>query len=224
MMTRCMLLLAIMLVTVAALGQGYDFAAEREDLSPPGETLAQATEQAAQALQQTKMRFTISTVGFDITAGSEAEQYLQATAKTGGGGYFTASDTGQLSAALSSAAQGRTSTTPAPTTDAILLIEPKDGSTVGPNLDINGRTGAGAVVVIYCIVFDAQTNKQIRMVPGIRSRAKETGEFTFRIATPRISFGAGETPPRLRYELHTHTVRADGAKGPETIVNLFSPA
>lgn len=224
-MLRTLLPLSLiaLLVAAAVWAQGYDFAQESEELAVSGETVAQAADQAAQALQQSKMKLTISTVGFDIDAGSEAERYLQATAKAGGGHYFIAGDTGQLSAALSSAAAGLASSGPAPTTNVITLLQPKDGDLVGPNIEIIGRTGANQLVVINVVVYKAATNERVRLVPGIRNRAKETGEFNFRIATPRVSFSGGGETPQLRYELHAYTLQADGTKGPELIVNLLEP-
>lgn len=216
--------LAVALACTAALAQ-YDFSKESEELAVNGETVQQAADQAAQALQQTQMKLSISAVGFDITAGSEAERYLQDTAKAGGGSYFTANDAGQLSSALSSAASGQASgpVGPPAAANVITLTAPRDGDMVGPSIEIIGRTGPGQLVVISTRVLNADTGEQLRVVPGIRNRASVTGEFTFRIATPRVSFSGGGVPPKLRYELHAFTMQADGSKGPEVVVNLLEP-
>lgn len=208
--------------TVAPAQKQYDFSTEGEDLSVPGETVQQAGEQTAKALGQTKMKPTISTVGFDIPAGSEAEKTLQETAQIGGGAYFTASDTGQLSAALGAAASGQTSTA-APAPDAIVLTAPRNGDIAGPSIEIVGKAPAGELVIIFTTVFNADSGEKLRTIAGIRNRVSATGDFTFRIATPRLSFGTVDTPPALRYEVHAYIARADGTTGPETIVNLMAP-
>jgi len=200
----------------------YDLAAEAEELSVPGETVQQAGEKTAQALRNSRMKVSISTVGFDIGAGSEAENWLKDTARIGGGGYFTASDSGQLAQALGSAAAGQAGANAVPS-GAVVLTQPRENDVVGPSIEIIGRAEPTQVIVIYTIVYKADSGEKLRTVPGIRNRPKETGDFTFRIATPRISFGTVATAPKLRYELHAHTLQADGTKGPETIVNLFEP-
>jgi hypothetical protein len=221
-------ILAILLMLSAGLWSSqllaapYDFAKEGEDLNVPGETVQQATDEAAAAMQKTPVNMTVSAVGLGIGSGSEAEKYLQETAQIGNGGYFTVSDTGQLSAAMGAAALGQTSmaTTPA---DAVVLTQPKDGDTIGPSIDIVGKTTPGELVVVVVIVFNNDTSEKLRVVPGFRGRADETGAISFRVATPRVSFGANQGPPPLRYELHAGIVKADGTKGPETIVKVFSP-
>ncbi len=211
----------LMLVTPMAAQAPYDFAAEAEELSVPGETVQQAADQTAQAIRGSRMKVSISTVGFDISPGSEAENWLKDTAQIGGGGYFTASDSGQLAQALGSAASGQTGVQLPP--GAVVLTQPRENDVVGPNIEIIGRAQPTEVVVIYTIVYNAATGEKLRTVPGIRNRPKETGDFTFRIATPRISFGTADNPPPLRYELHAGVVRADGSKGPEVVINLFAP-
>ncbi len=221
---RVWVLIACSLIVAAPLlaQAQYDFAAEAEELAVPGETVQQAADKTAQVLRNSRMKVSISTVGFDIRAGSEAENWLKDTARIGGGAYFTASDSGQLAQALGSAASGQTGTTTV-ASNAVMLTQPRENDVVGPNIDIIGRADPTQVVVIYTIVFDAATGEKLRTVPGIRNRPKETGDFTFRIATPRVSFGMTDNPPPLRYELHAHTVQPDGTKGPEVIVNLFAP-
>lgn len=207
--------------TLALAQKKYDFSAEGEDLSVPGETVQQAGDQAAKALTQAKMKPTISTVGFDIPAGSEAEKTLQETAQIGGGAYFTANDAGQLSAALGAAASGQVVAAAAP--DTVVLTAPKNGDVAGPSIDLVGKAPPGQLIVVFTNVYDADTGDKLRTVAGIRNRASVTGDFTFRIATPRLSFGAVQAPPALRYELHAYIARADGTTGPETIVNVTAP-
>lgn len=221
MKTLIALAICAVLAIPAAAQAKYDFAAEDESLAVAGETVQQAADAAAQALRNSRMKVTISTVGFDISAGSEAETYLKDTAQIGGGAYFTASDSGQLAQALGSAAAGLTATTTAP--GAILILQPRENDPVGPSIDIIGKADPAQVIVIYTVVYNAATGEKIRTVPGIRNRPKETGDFNFRIATPRISIGAADNPPPLRYELHAHSLLADGSKGPEVVINLLAP-
>lgn len=220
MKTLIALSICALLVLPAAAQAQYDFAAESESLAVAGETVQQAADAAAQTLRNSRMKLTISTVGFDISAGSEAETYLKDTAQIGGGAYFTASDSGQLAQALGSAAAGLTARA-AP--GAILILQPRENDPVGPNIDIVGKADPTQVIVIYTVVYNAATGDKIRTVPGIRNRPKETGDFNFRIATPRISIGVADNPPPLRYELHAHSLLADGSKGPEVVINLLAP-
>lgn len=198
-------------------GAQYDFAAEAEELSVDGETVQQAAADTAQALQGSRMNVAISTVGFDIAPGSDTERGLQETARIGGGGYFTARDSGELISALGAAASGLTMQAPP---GGVTLTQPRDGDVAGPSIEVKGRAAPGEVIVIFTVVFNAATGEKLRTVPGIRHRTEEDGAFSFRIATPRLSFGNAENPPPLSYEVHVHTVRADGSKGPETLVKL----
>ena len=162
------------------------------------------------------MKVTISTVGFNIPAGSEAEQYLQQTALIGKGGYFIATEGGQLAAALAAAASGQvTSGTQAGPT----ITSPSDGEIAGPATEIIGHTDPEALVVIWTLIYRADTNELLRNVPGIRHRAEANGDFHFRIATPRVAFG--DRTVRQRYEIHAQVITPN-YKGPETIINLYS--
>jgi hypothetical protein len=193
---------------------------QEEVLSTDGETLAQSQAKAEAAAAQSKMSVTVSAVGFDIAPGSDAEKYLKSTAQAGGGSYFTANDAGQLAQAMGAAASGQSSTGTT-AVDAVTLTKPTEGETVGPSLDISCKTAPGALVVIYTIAYPWLTDEKPQLVPGTRQRAKETGDFSFRIATPRVSFG--ETKAQVRYAIHAYVLRADGTKGPETVVNCYSP-
>jgi hypothetical protein len=85
----------------------YDWSREREVLSKPGETTEQALEEARRAVAASDMPISMSAVGFDIPAGSTAEEYLQKAAAAGGGGYYRAEAGGQLAQAMGAAATGR---------------------------------------------------------------------------------------------------------------------
>jgi hypothetical protein len=192
-------------------------------VSVPGEAVAQAETKATAALAASGMKMQVSAVGFDIQPGSEAEQYLQGTARAGGGGYFTANDAGQLTTALGAAASGRTSLPGGAATgpDAVYLTKPTANEIVGPSIEVVGKAPPNALVVIYTIAYPYTTDEMPKLVPGTRQRATATGDFAFRIATPRVSFG--ETKVQVRYAIHVHVLKADGTKGPEAVVNVFSP-
>lgn len=194
-----------------------------EEVSRPGETIAQAEARAKEALAKSNMKITVSAVGFDIPPGSDAERYLQGTARAGGGGYFTANDAGQLTAALGAAASGQTGIAGvgAGGTDAVTITAPREGDTVGPSIQVTGKTAPNALVVLYTIAYPDVGEDQPKLIPGIRHRATATGDFTFRIATPRVTFG--DVNVQVRYQLHAYVLYADQRKGPETILNLFSP-
>ncbi len=108
-----------------------------------------------------------------------------------------------------------------PSQDAIVVLQPSEGSTVGPSIEVVGKTGPNQLVVSYILAFRVDTGEQVRNVPGFRGKSKETGDFACRVATPRISFG--DQKVQVRYELHVYVSRPDGTKGPETVVNLAAP-
>jgi hypothetical protein len=199
----------------------YDFAAETEELAVPGETVQQAATATKQALQATQMKVSVSAVGFQIDAGSEAERYLKDTASIGRGGYFTAASGGQLVEALGAAASGQTGTAGSASADAVRLTKPVNGDSVGPSMEIAGSVAPNALVVVYTTVVRADTNEQLKDVPGIRHRAESTGSFSFRIATPRVSFGTKDV--QVRYIVHAYVLKDDGKKGPETTVTVQAP-
>ncbi|MFQ6097469.1 MAG: hypothetical protein ACE5O2_07035, partial [Armatimonadota bacterium] len=187
----------------------------RRSLSAEGDTVDTAFQEAQRAAQGSNMRLTLSTVGFRIAPGSSAESYLQHAARIGA--YFRAAEGGQLSEALGAAASGAAGPR-APET--VVVHQPNDGAVVGPHVDVAGKTTPGALVVACTVVYVANTGAKVREIPGFRRRASETGDFAFRIATPRVHFGNKDL--RLRYEVHLYVAHRDGRKGPETVINLFS--
>lgn len=188
----------------------------RRMLSEPNDTVETAQAEALAAVQNSSMQITISTVGFDIPPGSEAEQYLKETALIGNGGYFVAAEGGDLAAAMQAAATGQVAVA---TQGGPVITSPRDGEIAGPATEIIGHTDPEALVVIWTVTFRADTNEELRNVPGIRHRAQENGDFHFRIATPRVAFGQRDL--RLRYEIHIRVETPD-YKGPETIINMYS--
>ncbi len=188
-------------------------AAEIVDLTAPNETLEDAMKEAQAAMANSSMKISINTIGFDLTPGSEAENYLQELSQIGGGSYFAASDSGQLTAAMAGAATGQTSTygnTPQ-------VTSPTNGEQVGPSTLVIGRAQPNSVVVIQTEVYDQLDGQFIKMVPGHRHAPKPDGSFELLIATPLVSFG--EKRP-LRYEIHVFTVTRDGDKSPHAIITV----
>ena len=191
-----------------------------EEVSRPGETVDQADARAREAIAASSMRITVSTVGFDIPPGSEAERYLQGTARAGGGGYFTANNAGELASAMGAAASGQAPGQTAAGPEKILITAPREGEVVGPSVVVTGKALPNGLVVLYTICSPEGTDLGPKFVPGTRQRATSTGDFSFRIAAPRVSFG--DRVP-VRYAVHAYLLHDDGTKGPETVVNLRSP-
>jgi hypothetical protein len=110
--TMTLLALVVVIMTGPALWAAedwskYDWSKEREVLGKPGETTAQAIAEAQRVSANSNMVTSMSTVGFDIPAGSTAEKYLQQAAQAGGGGYYRAEKGGQLARIMDDAAAGR---------------------------------------------------------------------------------------------------------------------
>ena len=183
------------------------------DLSTPGETVDDAIQEAQQALAASPMNISINTVGFDLGPGSEAEKYLQQIAQIGGGSYFAASDTGQLTQALAGAATGQVSTYG----NVPVITSPQNGEMVGPSTLVEGMATPGAVVVLQTEVYEQIDGTFVKMVPGHRHVTNADGSFSLLIATPRVSFGQKRP---LRYEIHAFTVTQDGTKSQHAIVTV----
>ncbi len=193
-------------------------AADIVDLSSPGETVADALKEAPQAVANSSRKLSISTVGFDLSPGSEAEKYLQDMASIGGGAYFAASDSGELTQALTGAATGQTSGyggTP-------IITSPQNADLVGPATMVIGtaRLQGDGVIVIQTQVYDQLNGEFIKMVPGHRHKLNPDGSFALLVATPLISFGVKRP---LRYEIHAFTATRDGDKSAHAIVTVEQP-
>lgn len=227
-LTRTSIRLALALLgaamTVVAAAQdwsNYDWSQE-EIVLGEGRTTDQSLDFARQAVANSRMKLSLSAVGFDISQGSKAETYLQQVAQVAGGTYYRAEAGGQLAQVMDLAATGQPAGPQVPA-GAVQVLQPKEGDIAGPSIEVVGRGTPGEVVVIYCVVFGVDQGDKLRTVPGIRHRIAADGTFNLRIATPRVSFGAADAVGRLRYEVHVHTVDASGAKGPATVINLLSP-
>lgn len=146
--TRIPVLLAALAVTAAVGGQAvhaqqgdydwsnYDWSLEEIELGTPDMTTDEAIEEAVRAAASSSMAVAASAVGFDIPAGSTAEQYLEVLSEVGGGSYHRAETGGGLSQVMADAASGRPSTphTPTPTAsigDLVICREVVNGTPVG---------------------------------------------------------------------------------------------
>lgn len=225
-MVRALVAMAVVIALATAAGaedwSKYDWSQEEIVLGAKDRTTDQSLAIAQAAVANSQMQISMSAVGFDISSGSTAEKYLQEVAAAGGGNYYRAEAGGQLAQVMDLAATGQAG--PQPTQGGLALTQPRDGDVAGPNIELVGTAPPGQVLVVYTVVYDAGTAAKLRTVPGSRHRVAADGNFTVRVATPRISFGAvvGQLP-KLRYELHAHMLDAAGVAGPEVVVNLLSP-
>jgi hypothetical protein len=204
-----------LVVTITLLLVAGSCSAQIVDLSSPGETVADAVKEAQEAVANSTMKISINTVGFDLYAGSEAENYLQEIAQIGGGSYFAAADGGQLTQAMTGAATGQISGyggTP-------IITSPQNADTVGPATMVTGtaQIAGEGVIVIQTEVYDQLNGDFIKMVPGHRHKLNPDGSFALLIATPLVSFGVKRP---LRYEIHAFTATSDGNKSAHAIVTV----
>lgn len=207
--TQTVLLAAILIAAIASVGM-----AENVMLTTPGETVDDALKEAQDAIAASNMKVSVSAVGFALTEGSEAETYLEQITQIGGGQYYTASESGDLSNAMTAATTGQRSTY----SKIPVIHSPKNGEKVGPSTLVKGVAKPGSVVVIQTEVYDQTTGEFLKMVPGHRHKNNPDGSFSLLIATPLVSIGEQDTP--LRYEIHVFTVTRDGGQSPEAIVTV----
>jgi hypothetical protein len=85
------------------------------------------------------------------------------------------------------------------TGEAPVVTAPTADQEVGPSVDVTGRAQPGALVVIWTEVYNAETNENLRMVPGLRHAADADGAFHVRVAVPSVALGEATA---LRYEVH----------------------
>lgn len=188
--------------------------AENVMLTTPGETVEDALKEAQEAVANSSMKISVSAVGFELTAGSEAEGYLQQITQIGGGQYYTAAESDELSGAMTAATTGQQTTD----TKTPIIHAPKNGEKVGPSTLVEGVAEPESVVVIQTEVYDQSTGEFLKMVPGHRHAPEPDGSFSLLVSTPRVAIGEKDIP--LRYEIHVFTVTRDGGKSPEAIVTV----
>lgn len=149
-------------------------------LAERGETVETARQEALAAIGQGDAVMTISTVGFDIPEGSVAERYLQQVAEIGQGGYFAASDGGELTAAMGAAASGQA----APVTTDVTIATPREGERVAGRVVVAGTGRPGALIVVSTEVRAQDGDELLRDVPGSRAAIGEDGQWQVWVAAP----------------------------------------
>ena len=159
----------------------------RRMLSEDGETVETVRQEAQQAVAASPVSVTISTVGFDIPAGSEAESYLQQTSQIGDGGYFSASDSGQLTEAMGAAAAGQTA---APT--GVTITSPQEGDRVSGRVTVTGTGKPGALIVVSTEARAQDDDELLRDVPGSRHKIEEDGTWQVWVAAPVLPDNVAE--------------------------------
>ncbi|MBD3293201.1 MAG: hypothetical protein GF393_09770 [Armatimonadia bacterium] len=180
--------LAIALATAIVCAALVMPAHARRMLSQEGETVESARAEAQQVVDHGQVALTISTVGFDIDAGSEAESYLQQTATIGGGGYFSASDSGELTNAMGAAAAGQT----APATTGVTITTPQEGDRVQGRVTVAGTGRPGALIIVSTEVRAQDDDELIKEVPGSRHKIAEDGTWQVWVAAPVLPANIAE--------------------------------
>lgn len=102
---------------------------------------------------------------------------------------------------------GATYAAPAP-----IVTSPTNGAQLGPNTDVIGKTEGKQFVVIITDVY--VKGEYIKSVPGHRHWTDEEGNFSLRLATPRVGRAAKSDTV---YKIRVFTA-GPGGNGPETVV------
>jgi hypothetical protein len=184
----------------------------RRMLSQPDETVETARQEAEEALATSTVNITISTVGFGIPAGSEAESYLQETSRIGGGAYFTAADGGELTEAMGAAASGQ-----AGITRGVTITSPRDGDRVAGRVQVSGTGRPGALIVVSTEARAQDDDELLRDVPGSRHRIEEDGTWQVWVAAPALPDNVAQP---LYYVIKAKWI-TQTEESPETRVKVF---
>ena len=126
---------------------------------------------------------------------------------------------GETKVVVREAAQAQSTDVAPGSGEAPVVTTPTPNQEVGPSVDVAGRAQAGAVVVVWTEVYNADTNENLKMVPGLRHAADADGAFHVRIAIPSA---AGEAVA-LRYEVHVKAA-VNQQYTAETIIAVHRPA
>ena len=100
--------------------------------------------------------------------------------------------------------------------DAPKILTPSDGQSAGPSIRVQGIAHGATLVNVWTEVRDASSGDVIGEVPGLRDFVLADGEFSVRIAEPRIYFGT-DTP--LRFDIHVKSYQGREELG-ESMVSL----
>ncbi len=97
------------------------------------------------------------------------------------------------------------------------IVHPRARDTLGPAVDVTGRTAPGSAIRIVTFVHRRDTGELVSEVPGILHDVDASGEFSHRIALPSNR----AFPPRdLYYDIHCWTVQG-GEQSRPTIVRVY---
>jgi len=203
---------AIAVTTITLLAILVAPACARRMLSEDGETVETARQEAQQAVANSPISITISTIGFDIPAGSEAESYLQQTSQIGGGGYFSASDSGQLSEAMGAAASGQ-----AAGPVGVTITSPREGDRVAGRVKVTGTGKPGALIVVSTEARAQDDDELLRDVPGSRHKIEADGTWQVWVAAPVLPDNVAEP---LYFVIKAKWI-TQTEESPETQVKVF---
>jgi hypothetical protein len=101
---------------------------------------------------------------------------------------------------------------PAPT-----ITSPRPKETVGPAVDVVGRTAPGSAIRIYTYVYTKDGGHLVSSVPGILHDVPANGGFSHRIALPA---NRDYPPQALYYDIYAWTV-IGGEQSRPTVVRVY---
>jgi len=98
-----------------------------------------------------------------------------------------------------------------------VIVSPRPNETVGPAVDVVGRTVPGSAIRIVTYVHMRDTGRLVAPVPGILRNVPANGEFSHRIALPTNKYYA---PQAVYYDIHAWTV-IGGQQSKPTVVRVY---
>ncbi len=104
-----------------------------------------------------------------------------------------------------------------PATDAITITRPRDGDRIGSRVEMRGTAPPGSLVIIETEVRRQRDDELLRVVPGIRNQAPETGRWRFAVAAPAL-------PPTIAEPLYyviNARYRIDGRESEPVSVRVY---
>ncbi|HJN14356.1 MAG TPA: copper amine oxidase N-terminal domain-containing protein, partial [Armatimonadota bacterium] len=100
---------------------------------------------------------------------------------------------------------------------APVVTAPTAGQTVGPAVNVTGRTAGGATIRIITYVNMRVDDAEVSKIPGIVHNVPVDGTFDFRIALPSVR---GHELDELYYDIHVWMVDG-GEQSDPTIVRVY---
>ncbi len=101
------------------------------------------------------------------------------------------------------------------------ILSPTNGSRIGPNVDVVGRTmGKQFVILLTDVYVEGADRAPWQTIPGHRHWTDDAGNFDLRIATPRIWF-RGNRDARLTYKIRAFTITPDGERSETATVTCY---